>query len=87
MVGNIMNTIREYEILYDNKQYMAFKVGKFIAKQKKNKHGILLEKVYLYTNNGGAADYYDTTAFATFSSIWHMQQFIDDNTPNGRGLE
>jgi len=46
------------------------------AVQKKNKHGLLLEKIYLYTENGGAADYYDTTSFATFSQKYHLERMI-----------
>lgn len=70
------NTNKCYPTLHENSQYIEFKIGRFTARQKKNKQGLYLEKIYLYTNNGGAADYYDTTAFATFSSMWHLQQFI-----------
>lgn len=52
---------------------------RFRATQKKNKHGYLLAKVSLYTMNRGGGDYYNTTAFAIFSSRWHLEQFIGVN--------
>ena len=71
-----------YSVRYENDAEIAYSVERFTAKQFKNKHGNLLEKVYFYTNNGGAADYYDTTAFATFSSWFHVMQFIKEWSEN-----
>ena len=67
-----------YTIRYENDAEIAYTVEKFTAKQFKNKLGNLLDKVYFYTNNGGASDYYDTTAFATFSSWSHVMTFIKE---------
>ncbi len=71
-----------YPVRYENDAEITYSVERFTAKQLKNKFGTILEKVYFYTNNGGGADYYDTTAFATFSSWFHVIQFIKEWSEN-----
>ncbi len=46
-------------------------------KQKKNKYGVLTGVFSLYTQNGGAGDYYDTTAFSVFYAGFIMKRVLD----------
>ena len=70
-----------YPIKYENNAEIAYTVASFTAKQHKNKLGNVLDKVYFYTNTG-PGDYYDTTAFATFSSWFHVMKFIKEWSKN-----
>ncbi len=70
-----------YPVRYENDAEIAYSVERFTAKQFKNKYGYLKDKVYFYTNTG-PGDYYDTTAFATFSSWFHVMQFIKEWSEN-----
>jgi len=45
------------------------------VEQKKNKYGQRLEKVYLYTRDEAGA-YYNVTAFAIFSSKFHLEHLL-----------
>jgi hypothetical protein len=63
-------------IVRDNKDERVYALGEFRAVRKKGKHGNILDKVYLYTNIRGGGDYYNTTAFAIFSSEWHLFNFL-----------
>lgn len=49
---------------------------KMSIRKKKNKHGELLDKTYLYTNGDGTA-YYATTAFAIFSQKHFLEKLLD----------
>lgn len=71
-----------YPIRYENDAEIAYTVERFTARQFKSKNGNLKDKVYFYTNNGGAADYYDTTAFCIFSSWFHVMKFIKEWSEN-----
>lgn len=63
------------EIIRDYKGEIHYDYGKFTAKQNKSKDGQrILDKIYCYSKEEGS--YYKTTAFATFSSKWNLDNFI-----------
>ena len=66
----------EKKLNYDTFDEISYQIGLYTIKQKKNKDGILMEKCYLYTNESGGGDYYNTTAFATFSQMYLLEAFI-----------
>lgn len=65
------------KIIYDGKDSRDWQGNGFIIRQKKNNHGLFLEKMYLYTQNRGGGDYYNTTAFAVFSQAFHLEMFMN----------
>ena len=67
--GNFMR-----KIIYEGRDEICYDFGDFRAKQKKNKYGQILEKVYLYSKD--SSSYYWITAFATFSSMHHLEKML-----------
>jgi hypothetical protein len=73
----IVEDYSKYMISYDHDDEVCFDLGKFRAKQKKNKYGQLIGKVYLY-HKGPSGSYYTTSSFASFSAMWLLDRFIKE---------
>ena len=61
------------KITYDGPDEVHYDFGDFWAMQKKDKYGQALGRIWVYDKH---SQYYDTTSFATFSSLWHIKRFM-----------